>query len=114
MTTCQFCESATGHVPYQCSYCGLTVCKQHRFPENHDCSRLPEATTLGPEFRGLDDAPPARSADGDPGLLGWLLFPIYLVALLIKWVVTSPFGWFLLLVLITMGIGKYTNLIGVY
>lgn len=36
MVKCDECGEATG-MPYECSYCGRKLCKNHRLPENHEC-----------------------------------------------------------------------------
>lgn len=38
MPKCQFCGEEIGYLPFKCNYCGFTYCKQHRLPENHECS----------------------------------------------------------------------------
>lgn len=60
MTTCEHCgESAS--LAYICRYCDCVVCRDHRLPENHACSHLGGATTLGPEFRHVN---PTAGASG--------------------------------------------------
>ena len=29
-------------IPYRCSYCNLTFCDEHRLPEQHNCTMLPD------------------------------------------------------------------------
>ncbi len=38
MPNCEFCGEEIGYLPFKCNYCGFTYCKQHRLPENHECS----------------------------------------------------------------------------
>ncbi|MFX1236816.1 MAG: rhomboid family intramembrane serine protease [Promethearchaeota archaeon] len=38
MPKCQYCNDEIGYLPFKCNYCGFTFCKQHRLPENHECS----------------------------------------------------------------------------
>ena len=38
MPFCEHCGNEIGYLPFNCNYCGGTFCKQHRLPENHDCS----------------------------------------------------------------------------
>jgi len=35
---CEFCGEEIGYLPFRCNYCGGTFCKQHRLPENHECT----------------------------------------------------------------------------
>lgn len=38
MVKCDFCDEEVDYLPFQCRYCGKNFCKNHRLPENHDCS----------------------------------------------------------------------------
>ncbi len=38
MPFCEYCGNEIGYLPFNCNYCGGTFCKQHRLPENHECS----------------------------------------------------------------------------
>ncbi|MFX1273981.1 MAG: rhomboid family intramembrane serine protease [Promethearchaeota archaeon] len=38
MPFCEHCGNEIGYLPFNCNYCGGTFCKQHRLPENHECS----------------------------------------------------------------------------
>lgn len=38
MPFCEFCGEEIGYLPFRCNYCGGTFCKQHRLPENHECT----------------------------------------------------------------------------
>ena len=38
MPSCDYCNEEVGYLPFKCKYCGGTFCKDHRLPENHDCS----------------------------------------------------------------------------
>ena len=38
MPFCEFCGEEIGYLPFKCNYCGGTFCKQHRLPENHECT----------------------------------------------------------------------------
>lgn len=46
---------------YNCNYCSGDFCSNHRLPENHSCPGLRNATSQGPDFRGLT---------GESGILG--------------------------------------------
>ncbi|MBD3197827.1 MAG: hypothetical protein GF317_22440 [Candidatus Lokiarchaeota archaeon] len=35
---CEFCGDEIPYLPFKCKYCGGTYCKEHRLPENHDCT----------------------------------------------------------------------------
>jgi hypothetical protein len=50
MEQCRICGDEARH-PYTCKYCGGIHCSSHRLPENHHCSGVSKAKTLGPEFR---------------------------------------------------------------
>lgn len=41
MGVCDVCGKFTD-LPYTCSYCGLTLCGEHRLPEKHNCLSLPD------------------------------------------------------------------------
>ena len=38
MPFCEFGGEEIGYLPFKCNYCGGTFCKQHRLPENHECT----------------------------------------------------------------------------
>lgn len=38
MVNCIYCNKETGYLPFKCNYCGNQFCKEHRLPENHDCT----------------------------------------------------------------------------
>jgi hypothetical protein len=38
MTFCENCGEKIGFLPFKCKYCGGSFCKEHRLPENHQCS----------------------------------------------------------------------------
>jgi len=35
---CEHCGDEMGYLPFKCKYCGGTFCKEHRLPENHNCT----------------------------------------------------------------------------
>ena len=35
---CEFCGEEMGYLPFKCKYCGHVYCKDHRLPENHECT----------------------------------------------------------------------------
>ncbi len=37
MPECIYCGIDAGYLPFICKFCGMTFCKKHRLPENHDC-----------------------------------------------------------------------------
>ena len=37
MPECNYCGKDAGYLPFMCKFCGMTFCKKHRLPENHDC-----------------------------------------------------------------------------
>ncbi|TFF94624.1 MAG: hypothetical protein EU543_00775 [Promethearchaeota archaeon] len=38
MPFCEYCGKEIGFLPFQCKYCGGVFCKEHRLPENHECT----------------------------------------------------------------------------
>ncbi|MBD3212535.1 MAG: hypothetical protein GF311_08000 [Candidatus Lokiarchaeota archaeon] len=38
MPFCEFCGKEIGYLPFRCKYCGNQYCKDHRLPENHECT----------------------------------------------------------------------------
>jgi predicted nucleic acid binding AN1-type Zn finger protein len=52
MATCDHCGQADAS--FSCSYCGRSVCADHRLPESHDCPGLETAESHGPDFREVD------------------------------------------------------------
>lgn len=38
MTFCEHCGEKIPFLPFKCKYCGGAYCKEHRLPENHQCS----------------------------------------------------------------------------
>jgi len=35
---CEFCGEKIDYLPFSCKYCGGIYCKEHRLPENHECT----------------------------------------------------------------------------
>ncbi|TFF88799.1 MAG: hypothetical protein EU550_00575 [Promethearchaeota archaeon] len=35
---CEFCGEKIDYLPFSCKYCGGVYCKEHRLPENHECT----------------------------------------------------------------------------
>ncbi len=46
MQRCHFCQKELHEVPFTCRRCGNTFCADHHLPENHNCSRIVESTSL--------------------------------------------------------------------
>ena len=38
MTFCEHCGEAINFLPFKCKYCSGSYCKEHRLPENHQCT----------------------------------------------------------------------------
>ena len=38
MVKCSHCDEVIPYLPFRCKYCGNFHCKNHRLPENHDCT----------------------------------------------------------------------------
>ncbi len=38
MTFCEHCGEKINFLPFKCKYCGGSYCKEHRLPENHQCT----------------------------------------------------------------------------
>ena len=38
MTFCEHCSEKINFLPFKCKYCGGSFCKEHRLPENHQCT----------------------------------------------------------------------------
>jgi len=38
MAKCEYCGDEVDYLPFTCRYCGKYYCKNHRIPENHECS----------------------------------------------------------------------------
>lgn len=38
MTFCEHCGEKISFLPFKCKYCGGAYCKEHRLPENHQCT----------------------------------------------------------------------------
>jgi len=57
MMKCQYCD-AEETLPFDCTYCGLHFCADHRLPENHQCPELWRAK--GPVDYRLESPPPRR------------------------------------------------------
>ena len=38
MTFCEHCGEKISFLPFKCKYCGGSYCKEHRLPENHQCT----------------------------------------------------------------------------
>ena len=49
MPFCHHCNEEMGYLPFKCKYCGGTFCKEHRLPENHDCTfEIKHTPTISP------------------------------------------------------------------
>ncbi len=38
MVKCSYCDENISFLPFKCRYCGNYFCKNHRLPENHECT----------------------------------------------------------------------------
>ena len=55
MTFCEHCGEKINYLPFKCKYCGGVFCKEHRLPENHQCTfELKHAPNT---FSGLGESP---------------------------------------------------------
>lgn len=55
MTFCEHCGEKINLLPFKCKYCGGAFCKEHRIPENHQCTfELKHAPNT---FSGLGESP---------------------------------------------------------
>lgn len=57
MSRCNQCGEEIEGLPYNCNYCGMDHCTEHRQPEKHGCLGISKATPLGPEMRGESTNP---------------------------------------------------------
>jgi len=46
LVKCFYCDEDIGYLPFKCKYCGNRYCKNHRLPENHDCTFELKYTTV--------------------------------------------------------------------
>jgi len=49
MEKCDYCGKEVLY-PFNCSFCESNLCIEHRLPENHECTRAPRRTPLGPWY----------------------------------------------------------------
>lgn len=63
MTQCVLCEEAISGMGWDCSYCTAQYCRDHRFPEKHQCSGVGHSNTLGPEFRTEQTVPVSQHGE---------------------------------------------------
>jgi hypothetical protein len=103
MAICDHCGTDIAGLSWDCNYCTGSYCRDHRFPENHNCPGVGHATTHGPDFRGDNDHSAAEGAaspttsqaatnasEFDTGGSGFLVFLLVVVLLLGLLVV----GWY--------------------
>jgi Zn-dependent protease len=57
MTRCEVCGKDEA-IPFICTYCGKSLCGEHRLPESHDCLALPKTQPTG--VRGNRDLRSSR------------------------------------------------------
>ena len=95
MVQCTLCGEAISGLGWDCNYCTGEYCRDHRFPEEHDCPGVENANTLGPEFRTEQTVPvtqygenvktaetPTNASEFNTGRSPfWILMLIFLVAL---------------------------------
>ncbi len=55
MTFCEHCGEKINFLPFKCKYCGGAYCKEHRLPENHQCTF--ELKHVPNTFSGLEETP---------------------------------------------------------
>ena len=78
MSDCHICGEPTNESgpPYRCAYCGELVCREHRLPENHNCTgeRLSENESpigKGPEPMDLSEQSlPGKTPESKHGKTG--------------------------------------------
>ena len=92
MARCAQCGAEVG-MPYTCNECGVSLCTDHRLPEQHQCG-VPESSAWTP-----GDSTPSDAAEREGGILDTaltaLLLPLVLLwmglraalALLTNWIV---------------------------
>ncbi len=59
MTFCEHCGEKIPFLPFKCKYCGGAYCKEHRLPENHQCTF--ELKQVPNTFSGLGETPSKSS-----------------------------------------------------
>ena len=59
MTFCEHCGEKIPFLPFKCKYCGGAYCKEHRLPENHQCTF--ELKHVPNTFSGLGETPSKSS-----------------------------------------------------
>ena len=59
MTFCEHCGEKINFLPFKCKYCGGAYCKEHRLPENHQCTF--ELKHTPNTFSGLGEVPSKRA-----------------------------------------------------
>ncbi|MFX1449151.1 MAG: AN1-type zinc finger domain-containing protein [Promethearchaeota archaeon] len=60
MTFCEYCGERISFLPFKCKYCGGAYCKEHRLPENHQCTfELKSVPIMSSTVR---DTPPKTSS----------------------------------------------------
>jgi len=52
MPFCEYCGKEIGFLPFRCKYCGGVFCKDHRLPENHECTFERKHRPTVPTSRG--------------------------------------------------------------
>lgn len=62
---CDECSSEIEGMPYRCNYCGSSYCKDHRLPENHNCSGSARSPNMKKRPRG--SARPSESSTTSAG-----------------------------------------------
>ena len=55
MTFCEHCGEKIDFLPFKCKYCGGSYCKEHRLPENHQCTFELKTIPISPS--NLREAP---------------------------------------------------------
>jgi len=55
MAFCEHCGEKINFLPFKCKYCGGAFCKEHRLPENHQCTF--ELKHVPNTFSGLEESP---------------------------------------------------------
>lgn len=54
---CSVCGEHLGGMGYNCSYCGLKHCSNHRLPEKHDCAALNSTSLASPTPPNVSSSP---------------------------------------------------------
>ncbi|MBN1214103.1 MAG: hypothetical protein JXA99_01550 [Candidatus Lokiarchaeota archaeon] len=69
MPYCDHCNEEMGYLPFKCKYCGGTFCKDHRLPENHNCTfeikHIPSSISQRKRRKDIDEKSIKYSASNE-------------------------------------------------